>query len=155
MDIPNLTTTPPVFKKQPASWPLILIIAGLALFFGFWFSRLLPGSRKTSNSGSVTSDAISADTIKEKSNLKVGQVYGNANGSFKDAATGVIEKGNINGEGTHILKRSGGVDQQAALTSSTLDLDLFVDRKVEVKGETNASNRTGWLLDVGSVKILE
>ncbi|OGL52269.1 hypothetical protein A3K55_00690 [Candidatus Shapirobacteria bacterium RBG_13_44_7] len=154
MEIPNLTTTPSSSLKRFTLNPVILIIVGLALFFGFWFSRFFPSSRQASTSPSSTG-VVSADTIKEKANLKVGQVYGNANGSFKDTATGVIEKGGLNGEGTHILKRSGGVDQQAALTSSILDLDLFVDRKVEVKGETNASNKTGWLLDVGSVKILE
>ncbi len=67
----------------------------------------------------------------------------------------MIEKGPLNGEGTHILNREGGLDQRAALTSSTVDLDLFVGKKVEVKGETNASNKAGWLLDVGTIKVLE
>ena len=82
-------------------------------------------------------------------------VYGNTDPKFKDTATGVIEKGNINGEGTHILNREGGATQRASLISSAVDLDLFVGKKVEVKGETNASTKTSWLLDVGNIKILE
>jgi hypothetical protein len=87
--------------------------------------------------------------------LKVGVLYGNTNQIFKDSATGVIKIGGVNGEGTHTLEREGGVSQNAALTSSVVDLDLFVDKKVEIKGETNKSNKAAWLMDVGSIKILE
>ena len=56
---------------------------------------------------------------------------------------------------SHILNREGGLSQRASLTSSAVDLDLFVGKKVEVKGETNASTKTAWLLDVGSIKVIE
>lgn len=152
MNIQNFSQS----QKEEAyfSLPAILIIIVLAITCGFWASRFLPTSKgvNTKDSNQV---ALSTDDLKAKENLKVGQVYGNTGRNFKDTAVGIVEKGSINGEGTHILNRDGGASQRASLTSSVVDLDLFVGRKVEVKGETNSSNKTSWLLDVGSIKILE
>lgn len=75
--------------------------------------------------------------------------------TFSDTATGVIEKGGINGEGSHKLIREGGPSQTAYLTSSVVDLDQFVGKKVQVWGETFSAQKAGWLMDVGRVKILE
>lgn len=163
MDIPNLSTEKP---KQPTevsfSTVAITIVLVLAIATGFWTSRFFPLGKTTSITKSGTSETtsdsgqlLSTDKISSSEEIKVGQVYGNSQKVFKDTATGVVEKGSINGEGTHILNREGGLSQRASLTSSTVDLDLFVGKKVEVKGETNASNKTSWLLDVGSLKVLE
>ena len=155
MDIPNLSNQPPqeLVKTPTFSLPIIAIVVVLALATGFWLSRFFPqGQVNLTSSNNV---ATSTDNITNKDELKVGKVYGNSEKNFKDTATGVIEKGNINGEGTHILNREGGVTQRASLISSAVDLDLFVGKKVEVKGETNTSTKTAWLLDVGSIKILE
>lgn len=133
----------------------VLIVIVLAVTAGFWGSRLFPRQTATGNVTGTQPGVISTDEIKSKSDLQVGKVYGNTDKAFKDTAIGTIEKGSINGEGTHILNREGGASQRASLTSSVVDLDLFVGRKVEVKGETNASTKTAWLLDVGSVKVLE
>ncbi len=94
-------------------------------------------------------------SVEEGEKLKVGQTYGQTAEVFKDKVLGVIEKGGINGEGTHKILREGGESQTAYLTSSVLDLDLFVGRKVEVWGETFAAQKAGWLLDVGAIKVLE
>ncbi len=75
--------------------------------------------------------------------------------TFKDTATGVIEKGGLNGEGTHKLIREGGPSQTAYFTSSIIDLDQFIGKKVQVWGETFKGQKAGWLMDVGRVKILE
>jgi hypothetical protein len=132
------------------------MIAAAALLTGFGLSRLLPKSKTgTSLLTSNNNQTVSTDSITSQDQLKVGTIYGNQTQTFKDSATGVIQKGSINGEGTHILVRDGGPSQRASLTSSTVDLDLFVGKKVEVKGETNASTKTAWLLDVGNIKILE
>lgn len=132
---------------------LWLIVISLALTAGFWLSRLIP---KTSPPSPVANgQVIPIESITQKEDLKVGKIYGNVATNFKDSATGVIERGSINGEGTHILNRPGGLSQRASLTSSVLDLDLFIGRQVEVRGETNASTKTGWLLDVGMVKVLQ
>ena len=161
MEIPNLsseTISVQNSTKIPLfSLPTILLILLLSLGAGFGLSRFIsvnPSSKSISVSTS-SETALSTDNISTADQLVVGKIYGNLDQTFKDTAIGTIEKGNINGEGTHILIREGGLSQRASLISSTVDLDLFVNKKVEVKGETNASNKTAWLLDVGSVKILE
>lgn len=162
MEVPNLVNNPVPEKPSVVfSLPIVIIIVVLAITSGFWMSRLFPGklaSNSNNNSnqnGSSESTALSTDNISTPDQLKVNKLYGDTHKTFSDTATGVVEKGSINGEGTHILNREGGISQRASLTSSTVDLDLFVGKKVEVKGQTNASNKTAWLLDVGSIKILE
>ncbi len=157
MDIPNLNTPVPVINSisPPVSKPIIFIIALLAISLGFWGSRLIPKSNNSIIQLSQNSLITNPETLTNESQLEVGKLYGNLSKAFKDTATGTIEKGSINGEGTHILNRPGGASQRASLTSSVVDLDLFVGKKVEIKGETNASNKTSWLLDVGTIKIVE
>lgn len=163
MEIPNLSTEP-VINTPPKliSLPIIAIVIVLAITSGFWLSRLIPSGQSSKNTASnnqagTVQDAnvVSAESVKTKEDIRVGQSYGETGQTFKDTATGTIEKGSINGVGTHILNRPGGLDQRASLTSSTIDLDLFVGHKIEVKGETNSSSKTGWLMDVGIVKVLE
>lgn len=157
MDIPNLSQTNP----NPAPVKIfsiyaIIIIFVLAVTSGFFVSRFFPSNNGTvSNNGGKSNQAASTDSITNSDQLITGKLYGNTSKDFGDGAQGVVKQGNINGVGTHILEREGGASQRVSLTSSTVDLDLFVDKKVEVKGQTNNSNKTGWLLDVGSIKIIE
>ncbi len=155
MDIPNLTQTNQPLNKKPVSLPIVvaLVVAGVSV--GYLTSRLQAGQSTADSPSAQKLTPISSEEIKTKSDIQVGQLYGDIKKNFKDTAIGTVEKGSINGEGTHILNREGGITQRAALTSSVVDLDLFVGKKVEVKGETNASNKAAWLLDVGSVKVLE
>ena len=160
MDIPNLSSTPLVNQeklKLPGTSKLIyIIIVILAITSGFWISRFLPS--KTASDQISSSESLvnnQAAQIAEGDEVKTGVLYGNTSKTFADNATGVVKTGGINGEGTHTLEREGGKTQNAALTSSVVDLDLFIGKKVEVKGETNDSNKAGWLMDVGSIKILE
>jgi hypothetical protein len=157
MDIPNLSTNNSVINSTNSQTPkLIFVIIGvLAITAGFFISRFFPSKTAVSFSALESTTNSSGTTMNEGEAPKVGILYGNLNQTFKDSATGTIEKGSINGVGTHILNRAGGADQRAALTSSVIDLDLFVGKKVEVKGETNSSSKAGWLMDVGSIKILE
>jgi hypothetical protein len=163
MDIPNLSSNPitPTFISKSSIPPkknkgVFVIIIVLSIGLGFLLSRIIPLSSEgkslvnTLTEGNVTS----ADQIKNSNDIVVGKSYGETGKSFKDTATGTIVAGGINGEGTHTLQREGK-NQNAALTSSVLDLDLFIGKKVEIKGETNTSKKAGWLLDVGVVKILE
>jgi len=142
-------------KQTPFfSLPIILIVVFLGLATGFWISRLKPQGVKIS-AGILQNKSTSLGKIEDISQIEIGKLYGQTSKSFKDTATGTIEKGSINGEGTHILNRDGGASQRASLISSAIDLDLFVGKKVEIKGETNASTKTSWLIDVGSIKVLE
>lgn len=161
MDIPNLTqnnqSISEIPKKSNNFKIIISIVLILGIVSGFWISRFWP-IKKSGNSiiDSITQNEVtSAEEIKSESDLITGKAYGDTAKSFKDSATGIVEKGGVNGEGTHTLNREGGKSQRAALTSSVLDLDLFVGKKVEIKGETNSSSKAGWFLDVGVIKILE
>lgn len=74
---------------------------------------------------------------------------------FKDVAEGTLEKGGIDGEGTHKLIRPGQESQPVYLTSSLVSLDDYVGKKIRVWGETFAAQKAGWLMDVGRVEVLE
>jgi len=156
MDIPNLSQTQnqPI-KPSKGSPVALVIIVVLAITAGFWISRFLPSKTAVSMSDIESNSSETVAQASVAKDLKIGVLYGNINQTFKDTATGTIKSGGVNGEGTHTLEREGGVTQNAALTSSVVDLDLFVGKKVEVKGETNKSNKAGWLMDVGNIKILE
>lgn len=162
MDIPNLASNPIInnnsvspLKLPKPSKVIYLVIIILAIIFGFFISRFLPTGVSVFDSGDNNSKTEVATKIVEGQEIKAGTTYGNLSKNFSDSAMGVIKAGGVNGEGTHTLIREGGVTQNAALTSSVVDLDLFIDKKVEVKGETNDSNKAGWFMDVGSIKILE
>ncbi len=74
--------------------------------------------------------------------------------TYKDSAEGELQEGGINGEGTHKLIRPGGPSQTVYLTSSNLDLNQFIGKKVRVWGETFSAQKAGWLMDVGKVETL-
>lgn len=138
----NLTT---MSKKTLYGIALIVILLGIGSGYGLnLVTRSL--TKGTSQSGA----------IEVSSNLKVGYVVGSEDEkTFKDSAEGVIEKGGLDGEGSHKLLRPGGVSQTVYLTSSVIDLDEFEGHKVKVWGETFAAQKAGWLMDVGRVQVLE
>jgi len=70
-----------------------------------------------------------------------------------DTATGVLKEGGIGSEGTHHLERDGGPSKNVYLTSSVIDLESFVGKKVEIWGQTLASKKAGWLMDVSKVQV--
>lgn len=152
-DIPNFTnsTKSPAlsgeksntFKKILPFLAIVLVIV-LGIFAGFFLSGrknfLSPGL-----SGTVPTEKI----------IKGSEFGSNDTEKFKDTATGVLESGGLDGEGTHKLTREGGPSQTVYLTSSVLDLDQFVGKKVQIWGETFQAQKAGWLMDVGRIKILE
>ena len=74
--------------------------------------------------------------------------------TFKDTATGTLKEGGIDGEGAYHLVRPGGTSQNVYLTSSVVDLSLFVGKKIKVWGETQRAQKAGWLMDVGRLEIV-
>jgi hypothetical protein len=74
---------------------------------------------------------------------------------FPDSAQGTLHEGGIEGEGTHHLDTGAGAEKYVYLLSTVLDLNSFVDKKVEVYGQTLAAEHAGWLMDVGRVKVIE
>ena len=102
------------------------------------------------------SQPASSTTVSEQSAVKKGMVVGISDEkTFRDSAEGKLVRGGINGEGSHHLERPGGESQNVYLTSSVIDLDLFVGHKVKVWGETFAAQKAGWLMDVGKLEVLE
>jgi hypothetical protein len=77
--------------------------------------------------------------------------------AFRDTSQGKIAVNDNKDipEGSHKLIRPGGPSQTAYITSSVLDLDQFLDKCVQVWGETFAAQKAGWLMDVGRVKLLD
>lgn len=76
--------------------------------------------------------------------------------TFKgDTVVGTLVEGGISGEGTHHLERDGGPSKNVYLTSSVIDLQSFVGKKVTVWGETLSAKKAGWLMDVIKIKVTE
>lgn len=127
---------------------LFIIAIGAGIFTGSW----LKSGRAAGKSGSGVTGNIQA--VIPSTGVKVGDVFGSTDEtSFKDKATGVIDKGGLNGEGTHKLVRPGGPSQTVYLTSSVIDLDQLVGDQVTVWGETFKGQKVGWLMDVGRAKV--
>lgn len=127
--------------------PIVIILLGIAS--GWGISRM-SGSSTTTSGQLISPESISA------SNLKVGEIVGVPDEkSFRDKADGVLAEGGFEGEGSYHLVRPGGESQNVYLTSSIVDLSLFVGHKVSVWGETFSAQKAGWLMDVGRVQIVE
>lgn len=71
-----------------------------------------------------------------------------------DTAQGILQEGGIDNEGTFHLVREGGTSKYVYLTSSVINLGSFVDKKVQIWGETLASKTAGWLMDVAKVQVI-
>ena len=128
------------------------LIVVLGVVSGFGLTRLQAGSSSISQQNGNVEQVSETGEVE---NIEVGKTYGRNDEIFSSEAEGVLKDGGINGEGTHHLEREGGESQTAYLTSSVVDLDQFIDRKVKVYGETFAGQKAGWLMDVGAVKVLE
>jgi len=146
----DLTQQPQITKANKWKNRLGLIMASLFIilagaYSGFYLA--LPRSNQQISSGAVSGQNDHNPPPPEQ-DVK----------TFRDRAVGVIEKNDVKdpyAQGTHKLKREGGPSQTAYLVSSVIDLDVYVGKKVEVWGETQASTKVGWLMDVGKVNILQ
>lgn len=134
-------------KKTKKTFLIICSVAVLAgVLTGFGAFKL-----KNKNSGAMVQNV----TIEDASKVKNGDVFGVADkDTFADSATGYIEKGGVEGEGSHKLLREGGESQTVALTSSIVDLDKLVGTEVKLYGETHKAEKAGWFMDVGRVEVL-
>lgn len=124
---------------------IIAIFAGivvLGLLSGFFVSKNKGGGV---SQGVVTAGSVTKGTIVGSDDSK----------TFNDTAEGIMKKGGIEDEGTFHLVRPGGDSQNVYLTSSIVDMSLFIDRKVKVFGATQKAKTAGWLMDVGKIEVLE
>jgi len=128
-----------------------LIIVALILGGGVT-GFLLSGQNQLT--GSITGTRVSSQQAKGGAPREAGIDNPSV---YKDQAQGRLEENDNKDvpEGSHRLIRPGGEDQTAYLTSSVLDLNLFLGECIEIWGETHAAQKAGWLMDVGRVKILD
>jgi len=144
------TSEEKLIMKKKSLVPVVaifLIVAIAGFYSGSWL--------KAKKSGTIVSSKLAGIQAEvPTSGVKVGDIYGSPDEKgFKDSATGVLDKGGYNGEGSHKLVRIGGVSQTVYLTSSTIDLDSLVGNQVTVWGETFKGIKVGWLMDVGRAKV--
>jgi hypothetical protein len=158
LDQPVGAPVAPVITNQPQGEPMkkqvvigvlvLLVVAGIGT--GWGLSRISGSGSAGKQQLNAAPGELSADQV------VVGQVYGNDDQErFKDVSEGILASGGIDGEGTHHLIRPGGASQTVYLTSSVVDLDLFVNHKVQLRGETFSAQKAAWFMDVGSVKVME
>lgn len=143
MDKENLQST------NKKSMLVFIAIGIVVVILGLGGGYLVTHSSGVSILGTETEVAPGAKVEKNEAGLPESKI------SKADKATGLLEKGGVEGEGTHHLTRDGGPSQNVYLTSSVINLDDFVGRKVEVWGETNKAQKAGWLMDVVRVKVVE
>jgi len=130
-------------KKKMTTRILVLVFAGIATGFGLFYFTQKPKS------------AIPSGTIDEEK-IKKGMIVGMQDKeTFRDSAEGKLISGGIDGEGSHHLEREGGESQNVYLTSSVVDLDQFLDRKIKIWGETFEAQKAGWFMDVGRLEVIE
>ena len=130
------------FSKKTAGAVLLIVVAGILTGYSLF---------RFSSSGGI-SKSLSSQEGSSKAKLVVGS---KDTKTFRDNAEGTLEKGGVDGEGTHKLIREGGESQTVYLTSSVLDMNEFIGKKVRVWGETFAARQAGWFMDVGRVEVLE
>ena len=115
----------------------IAVAVVIGAILGFGFSRF---NKKATNIDDKTKNTAQSAGIADKK-------------TFKDSVEGILREGGIDGEGNFHIERPGGVSQNAYLTSSTVDLSVYVGKKVKVWGQTFSGQKAGWLMDVGLVEI--
>lgn len=133
--------------------PILLIIGvvgGLLLGYQLAKDKLLLAGGNVPGASKLVQNPESAASV------KTGDVFGAADEkTFRDQAEGVLQPGGIDGEGSHHIERGANASQWVYVTSSVVDLDLFIGHRVTVWGETNSGKKAGWLMDVGRLKVQE
>lgn len=142
------------FPKTKGKNTLFLILGSLLVVLGgVGTGWLLSGGILGSDGDRVTKESISEIEVS-------GTEAGYQDESYFEkeeitTAEGLLVEGGISGEGTHHLERGVGPSQYAYLTSTVIDLQSFVGKKVKVWGETLSGQTAGWLMDVGKIKVIE
>jgi hypothetical protein len=132
-------------KKKFIIFIVVAIVAGTLTGYG---------SAKLSKGSDFNKEEVS-QVVSEGETIKAGDTFGITDeNTFSDSVQGYLEKGGINGEGSHRLLREGGASQTVTLTSSVTDLDDFVGMEIKVWGETNKAQVSGWFMDVGLVEVI-
>lgn len=129
---------------------ILSVVVTIALVAGILSGYVLAKNSKNSTPATTASSGAGTTTATVKSAAQDTR-------TFRDFATGVIQKKTDSGtdysEGTHLLIRDG--QDPVALTSSVVDLNQYIGKKVTVYGETQKAIKEGWLMDVGKVVVMQ
>lgn len=143
---PVITTQNEITMKNAFTIFAIVIVVGILSGYGFGYINSAKSTATTNSSGAKTlsgnDDVVSSAGIADKK-------------TFPDKAEGkLMDKTDKDpDEGSFKLIRPGGDSQTVYLTSSTVDLSEFTGKTVRVYGETFASDKVGWLMDVGFIEV--
>jgi len=135
--------------KSAFTSKVILMLLGIVVV-GVFSGYLLAANSGSSllgkkvQTGLTNGESVSKGTIVGSNDTK----------TFKDTAEGTLKEGGIDGEGAFHLERSGGESQNVYLTSSSVDLSKFINKKIKVWGQTQKAQTAGWLMDVGRIEVL-
>ncbi len=138
----------PIPQTQKAKlFPVVatVVVLFLGIGTGYVFAKKSTVTTTSSQSGVQTTNSVATST----------EAGINDTTAFPDTAQGTLVEGGISGEGTHHLDRGMGPAKDVYLTSTVINLQNFVGKKVEVQGQTISGKKAGWLMDVGKVKVIE
>lgn len=133
------------YWQRVLTW-LVIVVLGVATGWFLSSGATLPG-----RGGSKAPKGVAAPGAEDAA----GEAGLADESTFRDSAEGKLERGGINGEGTHHLVREGGESKYVYLTSTVIDLDSFAGKEVQVWGETISGQQAGWLMDVGKIKVVK
>ena len=125
---------------------IVLVIVGLGIFTGLVLTSVQKAKAQTQQAVSIQEEELSPEQQQSFAQ------------TFRDEAEGTIEKNDdfdTYAQGPWKLIRPGGESQTAYLTSSVMDLDEYIGKKVKVYGETFGSGQVAWLMDVGKVEEIK
>ena len=152
----NKPNQPPVFKKFSDA-PLkrknlgVVFVTFVVILAGVGTGWFLTGNRFASTKKSAS--GVTPEGV-EQSATEAGLEDESAF-TEEQSPEGILKEGGIEGEGTHHLDRGLGEDKYVYLTSTVIDLQSFVGKKVKVWGESLAGLKAGWLMDVGKIKVIQ
>ncbi len=144
----------PMQSRPQGSSPLIIVIVALiAIVAGIGTGYLLKGKSLTPKTGTTMTGSSTSSDISDEKAVETAGIKNES--AYKDKTEGILKEGGIEGEGTYHLERPGGISQTAYLTSTTVDLEPFIGKKIRVWGKTFQGKKAGWLMDVGYVEALQ
>ncbi len=148
-EFPNLRQNQKLMNQKAKK--TFIIICGIAILAGILTGF---GAFKLKTKGGSVAQVENV-VVEDANKVKNGDVFGvQDKDTFADNATGYVEAGGVDGEGSHKLLREGGDSQTVALTSSVVDLDKLVGFEVKLYGETHKAEKAGWFMDVGRVEVI-
>ena len=154
MERSNTVPSKPLMKQIPTSAQnntvLLVVISLFVVLAGVGTGWFLSGSARAEDS-KTTQPNVQTNASGElmEAGLKDESLF------EEETPEGILTEGGIEGEGTHYLYRGLGPEKNVYLTSTVLDLQSFVGKKVMVWGNTIAAQNAPWLMDVGKIKVVE